>query len=652
MATIKYRPEIDGLRAVAIIPVIFFNMGFQWAAGGFIGVDVFFVISGYLITSIILTDQDKGTFSFLSFWLKRILRIFPSLLVMLIIASIAGYFILFGSEINDLGLQGISAALLFANITMWKLAGNYWGAHVNNSLFLHTWALSLIEQFYIVYPFVLILLLKFARKWLLSATLILGIVSFLLYLWGSQYHPTATFYLLPSRMWELISGGLVAILTWKYNLKISSPISSLLSVLGFTLIILSYFLVTGQNEFKDYAIIPIIGSALVIAVTDNRSIINKILSWTPVAYIGRISFALYLWHWPIFILARQAKFRDICDIPTFVIIFLILTVSLASYYLVEKTTRYKTRTPLFICFALIISLALSISLYAGNHSYDTSSYSKAVWKGQLYNLSPVDTWPDAVKKRMEGIEVTKRKDFNKNDYAAGGIIKIYGGSKPEILVIGDSEALMWADVIDNIAQELRITVAFYAADATSPFVQIPLDKSKGSFYFNPEEKYLFDSKRLEIIQKWKPKIVIIAVGWSYYSGLEFKDDLVRFIGDTSSKILLIEQPPILYFGDKNAIQFLSFIGLIPRDNKKQYIRINKEHEHEYESGRKLMRSLSKKYPYCDYIPVADIFYQEKDLAWVLDGSHVLYIDDDHLSQDGAMKAKVMIKNKIKDAIYL
>ncbi len=306
MGSLRYRPEIDGLRAVAIIPVILSHVGFQWIAGGFIGVDVFFVISGYLITSIILREHDKGMFRFSNFWLRRIRRIFPALVVMLIVTSIVGYFMLFSAEVNDLGEHGISAILSFANITMWQLGGGYWGVNAHHSLLLHTWSLSVEEQFYFIYPLFLTLLLRFARKWTLPAILAVAICSFILYLYGSQYHMSATFYLLPMRAWELASGCIVATLTWNQDLKISKSLSFLLSLIGFAGIISSYLFISGGNGIKRCLAIPVIGSVLIIACGENkRSIVNVVLSSYPLVFIGKISYSLYIWHWPVVIMAGQ-----------------------------------------------------------------------------------------------------------------------------------------------------------------------------------------------------------------------------------------------------------------------------------------------------------------------------------------------------------
>jgi peptidoglycan/LPS O-acetylase OafA/YrhL len=654
MSSIRYRPEIDGLRAVAVIPVVLFHMGLKWIGGGFLGVDVFFVISGYLITSIILKDHDEGVFRFSNFWLRRVRRIFPALVVMLIVTSIAGYFMIFRGDLKDIGKHGICAIFSVANIAMWQIPGGYWGAAAEDSLFLHTWSLSVEEQFYFFYPFIMAFLLRIKRRWVVPAMSAIAICSFLLYLYGSKHHPTATFYLLPTRAWELATGCLVAILTWNRDFRISKPVSSVMSLIGLAAIILSYLIVSSENRFIGFIAMPVIGSAFIIIFggKNNGSITNRILSSSPLVLIGKISYSLYLWHWPIWVIAKQRSFTNHGIASTFVILTVIAIASVISYNLVEKPTRHRIKILRLASFAFFSSLCLSVFLlYASSHfSYDCSAYSTPLWSGQLYNVNPVDTWPEQARKRMAGIDVPKRDPSQANAYATGGIIKQYGGPRPEIVVLGDSHSLMWSGVIDIICKELSITVSFYGADGTPPFINLPLtkDSSSGNLFFTAEEKYLFDCKRLDFIKEWKPKIVILVASWSGVRDIKATEDLVRFIGETGSKIVLIEQPPVLFFGDKNALQYLAFMGVIPKDNQRQYVQT--ANTLEYEAGRDLIRQISAKYPYCTVVPVMDVFYKTDAGAWVLDGSHVLYIDDDHLSQDGALKLKDRIYEKISDIL--
>ncbi len=633
MGSIRYRPEIDGLRAIAVIPVVLFHMGSQRLAGGFLGVDVFFVISGYLITSIILKDYDGDAFRFSTFWLRRVRRIFPALVVMLTVTSIASYFLVFRGELNDLGRHGISAILSIANIAMWRTPGGYWGADAENSVFLHTWSLSVEEQFYFVYPFLMALLMKVARKWILPIMSGIAVCSFVLYLYGSQHHSSATFFLLPTRAWELATGCLVATVLWKRNLEVSRRTSSIMALIGCAAVILSYLCVSAEHRFLGYLALPVFGSALIIlfAREHDGSMVRRILSLAPLVAIGKISYSLYLWHWPILVMAKQKWPVDRGIVPVSLVLVAITLMSLASFYLVEQPARHRKNILGFAAFAFVCSLSLSIFLYRSHLSYDCSKYSKLQWNGQLYNVNPTDTWPESIRKRMEGVDVPRRQASQADAYATGGIIKQYGGPTPEVVVLGDSHALMWSGVIDIICKQMNVTVSFYGADATSAFIRLPLTKPlTDDLFWTTEQKCLFDCKRLAFIKEWKPKIVVLGASWSGVGSMAVAEDLVRYIGELGSSIILIEQPPMLFFGDRNALQYVAFMGVAPKDNERQYIPTARSLE--YEAGRNLIRQISGEYPYCTIVPVADLFHQEGAGAWVLDGPRVLYIDDDHLSQ--------------------
>lgn len=197
MSAIKYRPEVDGLRAVAVIPVVLFHLGALWVPGGFVGVDVFFVISGYLITAIILKEQSAGTFTFRGFWMRRVRRILPAMLAMLFVTGVASYFIMFGPAWKGIGEQVVSAIFIYANVEMWQLAGNYWGPAAENAPLLHTWSLSVEEQFYLFYPLLLLLLLKFVPKRTFALVLLGTAFSFAVGLYATKHSPSAAFYFLP-----------------------------------------------------------------------------------------------------------------------------------------------------------------------------------------------------------------------------------------------------------------------------------------------------------------------------------------------------------------------------------------------------------------------------------------------------------------------
>ena len=311
--SISYRPEIDGLRAIAVIPVILFHLGLDWVLGGYIGVDVFFVISGFLITSILIKDYDNGVFSFSNFWLRRIRRILPVLVVVVLVTLIAGQFLLYAPDVYYLGDQGIASLLSYANISQWLTAGNYWGYAAENSPLLHTWSLSVEEQFYLIFPLFIFIALKYFRNWLAPLVLILCLLSAMLFVYGSKHHPDATFYLLPTRAWELGVGAFLAIFLYKNpNFLEGKKIQTLqiLSVLGLLAVTASYFLIDGSNGLSPYMVIPVIGAGLIIAFSNSsNTIVNKILSFSAMVYVGKISYSLYLWHWPVLVLSKNLTLK-------------------------------------------------------------------------------------------------------------------------------------------------------------------------------------------------------------------------------------------------------------------------------------------------------------------------------------------------------
>lgn len=647
MTEIRYRPEIDGLRAFAVLPVILFHLGFMRLSGGFLGVDVFFVISGYLITSILLKDYDQGTFSFSRFWIRRIRRIFPPLAVMLIITAVSGRAILFVAEQKDLGWQGLSAVLSFANISFWRLTGNYWGAAAENSPLLHTWSLSVEEQFYFLFPFIIFVLMRYARKQAFIVIGAMAAVSYGMYLYGSQTHPSATFYLLPTRAWELASGCLLAMYS-KEKKPSWSPASTLwLSAAGFFAIIISYVIVSGANSFPGYLTLPVLGTVAVIAFAgDQHRGIKKVLSFPPLVYIGKISYSLYLWHWPVIIGAKKLGL-DISRPEVYLpLVALIFFVSVLSYNFVEQKARQAANILAPAAVLLVISISLSSALHYSGKTYDISGYDETLWKGQLYNVNPVPTWNEGIRKRMSGIKVPERERSNSAEYATGGIIKKYGGAAPQMVVLGDSHSLMWSGMLDEVARDLRLTVSFYGADGISPFVRIPLQPAKGDAFLNAEQREAFDSKRLEHIKKWKPAVVVVSALWSRVEDAAVAGDLIRFLGENGSKVILIGQPPELAFGDNNALQYLAFAGKIPKEGTNQYLptlRGNKL----FENGRAVLRQLAAEYPFCRVVEVEDIFARNSGTeAWVLEGKSPLYIDDDHLSQHGALKLKGRLRSEI------
>ena len=645
MSSLTYRPEIDGLRALAVLPVVLFHMGAPFLAGGYAGVDVFFVISGYLISLIIIKESYNSEFSFKKFWMRRIRRIMPALLVMLITTSIVGYFVLYAPDVRNLGHQGFATALSFANIEFWLSSGSYWGADAKSSPLLHTWSLSVEEQFYLFFPVFLILLLKKIKYKATFITLVLACsISFLLFIYGVYSHPSAAFYLLLTRAWELGTGGLLALLTYHHSGSIKY--NNQLSLLGLFMVVFSYVFIGDQEGISYYLFVVVVGAALIIATSANPyNFVHKLLACRIMVLIGVASYSIYLWHWPVLILLKAAFPLDDGLHIAFYALPLIIFFSSFSYYYVEKKLRYSKQFVVYIGLLFLVSLTLSQMLSNKHGIENTDQFSRTSWLGDSYNVAPPtnnlsEKAKEAGQIRMEGIHRPENK-VDKNLYKEGGVIRLYGEAEPEVVVFGDSHALMWAATLDDIFKELRVSVSFYAADGTPTFFNIPVKKQKHTLFFSSEEKYTFDKKRLYFLHKWKPKLVVISSRWSNQSIAQAKD-LMDEISKLGAHILLVEDPPVLYFGDKNTPQYLSYLKMKPT-SEKQYVpvsRVDKFHQ-----GNDLVHELTKLYDNCDYLPV-EKFYMTQGEAWVLDKGDVLYIDDDHLSYKGSLMIREQMIKKI------
>ena len=205
----KYRPEIDGLRALAVVPVILFHAGFEYFRGGFVGVDVFFVISGYLITTIIVSEQEAGTFSLLNFYERRARRILPALFLVMLVSTIAAYFWLAAPDLKDFSRSLMAVSVYLSNFLFLQETG-YWDTEGELKPLLHTWSLAVEEQYYLLFPPFLMLMWRYRKRWMFGSILVIGVISLLASQWGSHRFPSANFFLLPTRAWELAIGAGIA----------------------------------------------------------------------------------------------------------------------------------------------------------------------------------------------------------------------------------------------------------------------------------------------------------------------------------------------------------------------------------------------------------------------------------------------------------
>lgn len=378
----KYRAEIDGLRSVAVAPVILFHMGFAPFAGGFVGVDVFFVISGYLITSIILDEINKGIFSFSGFYERRARRILPALYFVLFACCIYLLFFQAPFAARDLA-QSIFATVIFAqNILLYFETSNYFDLSSELKPLLHTWSLAIEEQFYVFFPPFLFLVWRYGvRKTLIIFSLII-VLSLGLANWAAIKAPTAAFYMPFTRCWELLIGSGIAVYNTTNSPQQSATTKQLASALGLFFILYSVFAFDDQTVFPSmYTLLPTLGTALIILYGVKGTLAHSLLSSKVLVAIGLASYSAYLWHQPILAVARQeTNFGDAASDYVYFFITLCLLTSF-SYWFVEKPFRNGT-IPAKVRIASYISASLFLLAF---------SYAAHVSTGfQAYKLANIN----------------------------------------------------------------------------------------------------------------------------------------------------------------------------------------------------------------------------------------------------------------------
>lgn len=300
-----YRPDIDGLRALAVVPVVLFHANVAGFSGGYIGVDVFFVISGFLITSIIQAELVQGDFSVSRFYERRARRILPALFAMMAFSIVAGWFLLTPEKYEQLGESMLAALLFLSNLWFWQNSGGYFAGPTDYLPLLHTWSLAVEEQFYIFFPILMMVLYRLRKRWLIPAVWVLVLASLLLAVWATPRMPSATFYLLPTRVWELGLGALLALGQAPVNSRKS--VREIAATIGLIGIIVPVFVYDRSTDFPGLAALPpVLGTALIIwAGIQNATYVSRFLAIKPMVWVGLLSYSLYLWHWPIMAFLRE-----------------------------------------------------------------------------------------------------------------------------------------------------------------------------------------------------------------------------------------------------------------------------------------------------------------------------------------------------------
>ena len=427
----KYRAEIDGLRALAVLPVILFHAGFESFSGGFVGVDVFFVISGYLITTIIISEMAKGNFSIVNFYERRARRILPAMFFVIAVSLPFAWFWLGPSDLKDFGQSLVAVSTFSSNILFWRESG-YFDTVAELKPLLHTWSLAVEEQYYVIFPIFLMLTWRLGVQWVVTLLAIIFLLSLSLAQWGAYNNPFAAFFLLPTRGWELLVGVFAAFYL-KYNTHLKSqPLNQFLSLLGFSMIAYSIIVFNKTTPFPGlYALIPTLGTGLLILCAVPKTFIHSLLSMKSIVGIGLISYSAYLWHQPLLAFARHRLLGEVPDLLLIVLCLTSLVIAWFSWHFVEKPFRYKSilkRKFIFVFSSLGISFLLLTGFWLNVTNGGLIYYSPDKQK-VLSNFINANDYTE-----RQHREITLKK-FNKTN------------NKKDILIIGDSHSQDLANMV-------------------------------------------------------------------------------------------------------------------------------------------------------------------------------------------------------------
>ncbi len=662
----KYRPDIDGLRAIAVLAVIGFHAFPGWIKGGFIGVDVFFVISGFLISSILFSSLETERFSFLSFYNHRIRRIFPALALVLATCLIFGWFALLPNEYMELGKQVVAGSGFAANILFWRQSG-YFDVATELKPLLHLWSLGVEEQFYIVWPVLLWLAWK-KRFNLLSITVLIAVASLIYGFAAAKNNTVAAFYSPASRTWELLLGALLAYWNlhqpgWLHQTRLRTDailgrivythppeingdtLRNVKALLGLVLIILGLLIISKERRFPGgWALLPTIGAFLIIAAGPNAWTNRKILSQKLLVWIGLISYPLYLWHWPLLSFARIMEGETPSRTIRVVAVVLSFILAWLTYRLLERPLRFGKYAAFKAC--LLIG-AVSVCGVSGYYIYKKDGFPSRFT--ELTQQTQQFLWPETLN-RNEACKAL-------HPDAEGDYCLTNATTETErIILIGDSHAKHTYPGLAAALPSARGMTQLGNGGC------LPFTDTESTGVGGTDPCVASINKALQITKNDQVKTVILTSrGPLYLTGKGFGDvdvhnryianknhpdikdpSLIFELGmrDTLSqlqkynkKVIVVLDVPELGFDPKNCVESRP-LRLTDKAIKSPCAVPRKEFEARNKIYRDLIQSVAKDFPNVSVFDAAAPFCDD-NWCWAMKDGKMLYRDDDHLSIDGS-----------------
>lgn len=599
MNTLKYRKDIDGLRAIAVLAVLFFHLDPAYLTAGYLGVDIFFVISGYLITRIVYSEVLSQKYTYTNFYVRRSKRILPPLYFMIILTLIAGYFILLPYDFYKTGISILAAILFASNMQFALRTGDYFSSDSSEWPMLHTWSLSVEEQYYFALPLALIFFIKYLKLNLITVMCVFAFASFALaeYMSAKSNLAGISYYILPTRMGELLAGSILAIIHAKGTLEKSH--SNLLATVATAALIATLVFFDKQFVFPGFsallACVPI-----VLIIHSEGTWVNRLLENRLIVWIGLLSYSLYLFHWPVLAFARYILnttegYLHLPFTTQLICLALIFLLSTLSYYAVERPLRRLNVVGIraLVVYFLIPSAALvllAVGVITGKGLPDRFSTDTI---DTAYQFSHID----------------------KNQCPSLVNLGCVGGNKDKeanILLYGNSHAEHYFELISLLARDNDMSVKMYASGGCSLNNASAKCDSTRSGYLNDLQK--------------GTDVSILAFRWDQdFENEEFLiklDQLVEQAQASSKKVIVMAQPPLLNFSPSK-IENCNRLGITcprPADS------VNELYPSYNVAIERRMTALGATF----FDPYATM----GDSTQLYDADKLLYSDTDHLSVYG------------------
>ena len=631
-AALTYRPDIDGLRAFAVIAVVIYHAFPTLLPGGFIGVDVFFVISGFLISSIIFSELDTQSFKFSSFYARRIKRIFPALIVVLLASCLAGWFLLFENELKQLGDHVSRAALFLSNFILWYETGYFDNAAETKPL-LHLWSLGIEEQFYIVWPLVAWVLWRLKDKKTIAIAILIAI-SFAWNMWQSERDLTHDFYSPLTRFWELLAGALLASSanllkskqSWQSHANYRATIGAILLLVG-----VGY--VDASMKFPGvWACVPVVGAVFLISAHTSAWVNRAVLANPLLVWVGTFSYPLYLWHWPMLSFARiveggtpKLELRMIAVLASFLLAWL-------TFVCIEKPIRFQWRAPYKTATLLVCMLCVA---FLGNSSHETNGYPEreVVTTRQAKYAGDIDH-DEFHNYSKSHFYTCEQKSIREASPVWKGVVRCFQ-SKPtgpvDFVILGDSHA---EHLFIGIAEALPSkNVAFYYAFAVLPMPDPWRQEPVFTHLLNEK-----NATKVLIAGMWptQPKDAL-----TYSTMTAELDASINALLGAGKHVVLLGDLPQFDF-DPQTCKFVRPLRESTRCEmpKSEFTKKSMRY-------RAVLDEVKLRNPQITLISLADFICDDKNCS-MIDGNNLLFRDNNHLNIPGSQRVGLKLVQKIRD----